>query len=241
MVKGARKKLISLKYYTNFIGEHYLYMPKIFSTATSERKNFYKNRLIQILFISFLIIWFSLYFNCIDTTDWFIENILVFIFVIYITINYKRFKFSDISYICFFLFLSLHLYGAQYAYTKNPLGGWLQNEYHLWRNPYDRIVHFSFGFLLVYPLRDFLVNRLNIKGKWQYILPVEITLSLACIFELIEWTVAEVATKETGETYVATQGDVWDAHKDIALAVVGAAITMFVTYLINKNKKTIPQ
>ena len=140
-------------------------------------------------------------------------------------------------YLCFFLFLFLHIYGAQYAYTKNPLGEWLQNSYHLWRNPYDRIVHFSFGLFLAYPLRDFLINRINVKGKWQYILPIEITLSLACIFELIEWMVAEFTTKETGETYVATQGDVWDAHKDIAVAVVGAAITMLTVYIINKKKK----
>ena len=76
------------------------------------------------------------------------------------------------------------------------------------------------------------------KGRWQYILPVEITLSLACIFELIEWTVAELTTKETGETYVATQGDVWDAHKDIALAVAGAAITMLALFIYRRQKKS---
>ena len=208
-----------------------------FSTASLPPIAFANNRLLKILLIAFILTWVALYFNCIDRTDWFIENILVFIFAVFITLSYKHFRFSDASYICFFLFLLLHIFGAQYAYTKNPLGGWLQNTYHLWRNPYDRIVHFSFGLFLSYPLRDVLINRLHVKGKWQYILPVEITLSLACIFELTEWMVAALTTKETGETYVATQGDVWDAHKDIAVAVLGAAITMLVIYFYNRKKK----
>ena len=207
-----------------------------FSTASVTRTAFANNRLLQILATSFVVTWFVLYFNCIDTTDWFIENILVFLFAIYVMVYYRSFKFSDASYTCFFLFLLLHIFGAQYAYTKNPLGAYLQDTYQLWRNPYDRIVHFSFGLFLCYPIRDLLINKLNVKGKWQYILPVEIVLSLATIFELIEWTVAEVTTKETGETYVATQGDVWDAHKDIVVAVLGAAITMTVVYLYNRKK-----
>jgi len=207
-----------------------------FSTASLTRTAFSTNRLLQILVITFVIVWFALYFNCIDTKDWFIENILVFLFAIYVMINYRHFKFSDASYACFFLFLLLHIFGAQYAYTKNPLGSYFQTAYQLWRNPYDRIVHFSFGLLLSYPLRDILINKVNVKGKWQYILPVEIIISLACTFELIEWMVAELTTKETGETYVATQGDVWDAHKDIAVAIAGAAITMTAVYFYNRKK-----
>jgi putative membrane protein len=68
-------------------------------------------------------------------------------------------------------------------------------------------------------------------------LPIEIAFSLGTIFELIEWGVAEFSTSATGETYVATQGDVWDAHKDIALAAVGAAVTMLVTYVCKRFVK----
>lgn len=208
-----------------------------FSTATSGvRTPFKQNKLLISLLVLFVAAWALFFTYNLDRTDWFIENILVFLFFIYMFSSYKRFRFSDMSYLCFFLFLLLHIFGAMYAYTHNPLGAWLKDSFHLWRNPYDRIVHFSFGFLLAYPLRDILINRAGVKGRWQYMLPVEITLSLACIFELIEWGVAECTDKVTGETYVATQGDVWDAHKDIAVAVVGAGITMFVLYLYNKNR-----
>lgn len=209
------------------------------TTATQQsRTSFLQNRYLLSFTGIFVAAWFFFYSKNVDHTDWWIENILVFMFWIYMVVTYKRFKFSDWSYLFFFLFLLLHTFGAMYAYTHNPVGDWMKQQWNLWRNPYDRIVHFSFGLLLAYPLRDKLMNSAGVKGKWQYILPVEIILSLACIFELIEWGVYAVTPKETGENYVATQGDVWDAHKDIAVAVVGAAITMFVVYLYNKRKRS---
>ncbi len=212
-------------------------MPVIFTTATSlHRTSFKKNTFLWVLITLFAISWFYMLANCINLQDWYIENLLVFLYIIFAVFNYRQYVFSNLSYLFIFLFLLLHTYGAMYAYTQNPVGEFFQNTYKLWRNPYDRIVHFSFGFLLAYPLHEYLKNRLQVKGRWQYILVCEIILSLACTFELIEWTVAELTTKETGETYVATQGDVWDAHKDIVLALLGAAITMIVLYIFRKKK-----
>jgi putative membrane protein len=210
------------------------------TSATSQyRTPFLKNTILLSIVFVFWSIWVYRFYNNADTLDWWLENLLVIIFTIYIVLNYRKFQFSDISYFCFFCFLMLHIYGAQYAYTQNPLGEYFQNNYQLKRNPYDRLVHTSFGLFLVYPLREILIAKFNIKSIWQYILPLEFILSLACIFELIEWAVAELTTDEIGNTYVATQGDVWDAHKDIAVAVVGAAFTMFFVYIIKKRKKKV--
>ncbi len=208
------------------------------TTSSSITKTAFKqNKFLWLIAVLFLVSWFYMFGNCIDLLDWYIENILVFIFIFYAVFTYKKYQFSNLSFLCIFLFLLLHIYGAMYAYTKNPVGEFFQNKYSLWRNPYDRVVHFSFGFFLVYPLHEYLKNKLNVKNGWQYVLACEIILSLACIFELIEWTVAELTTKETGETYVATQGDVWDAHKDIVLAVFGAVITMTTLFLYRKLKQ----
>jgi putative membrane protein len=75
-----------------------------------------------------------------------------------------------------------------------------------------------------------LIHKFKVSSKAARLLPIEIAFSLGTVFEMIEWGVATVTTKETGETYVATQGDVWDAHKDILLAAIGAAVCMFITY-----------
>lgn len=124
------------------------------------------------------------------------------------------------------------------SYTHNTVGEWLKEQYHLWRNPYDRFVHFNFGFLMVIPIWDYLVHRWAAPKNWSYLLACSLLFCLATFFELIEWFVAAVSDKETGETYVATQGDVWDAHKDIALAWLGAAIMMSALYLyLKRNSK----
>lgn len=209
-----------------------------FTTASSAvRINLKNNKFFWLLTFLLMGYWIYGWFNCIDRQDWIIENLLVVICLSLLVMTRKWHRFSDLSYLCIFIFVLLHLYGAFYAYTQNALGAWLQNRFHLWRNPYDRIVHFSFGLFMAYPFRELLINRFNVKGRATWLLPVEIAFSFGTIFELIEWGVAETTTKETGETYVATQGDVWDAHKDIAMAAIGAAICMLITYFFHLRKR----
>jgi putative membrane protein len=170
-----------------------------------------------------------------DRINFYIENILVITALFLLVFTAKRFRFSNTGYTCIFIFLMLHLYGAQYAYTANPVGEWLQTQFTLERNPYDRIVHFSFGLLLVYPARDFMTQHLNFTGRAGWFLPAELILSLAAAFELAEWAVADIIFPAHGASYVATQGDIWDAQKDIFLAVVGAAITLSIAGLAKKH------
>lgn len=201
------------------------------TARSADRTPLTRNKLTLLLTALLLIYWIYGWFNCIDLQDWIIENLLVVICLAILVVSRKWHRLSDLSYLCIFLFVMLHLYGAFYAYTQNALGGWLQNRFNLWRNPYDRIVHFSFGLLMAYPFREILINRFKVSAKASWLLPVEIAFSFGTIFELIEWGVSVVTTKETGETYVATQGDVWDAHKDIALAASGAAVCMLITFI----------
>lgn len=194
------------------------------SYLNSERKSYGKNILFQALCLMFLLTWISFYFTARDVQDWWIENILVILFALGLILSQKRFTFSDTSLIFIFLFLLLHVYGARMAYTQNELGEFFKNKWHLTRNPYDRIVHFSFGFLMAYPFADFLHNKFAVAKKHVFILVTMAILCLATVFELIEWGVAACTDKITGETYVASQGDPWDAQKDIILALIGAIL-----------------
>ena len=174
--------------------------------------------------VFFCIIWLYLYKTAQDHTDWWIENILVILFFAWLFFSRRRFVFSDTSLVFIFGFLVLHLYGAQGAYTHNGFGELLKAHFHLWRNPYDRIVHFSFGFLMAYPMLDIFSRWLGKERKGLFLTVNMAILSLATIFELIEWGVAAFTDKATGETYVATQGDPWDAQKDIIMALIGSLI-----------------
>jgi putative membrane protein len=209
---------------------------QITTFLNSERVGFTKNNIYKAIAGVFVIIWIAFYITALDKTDWWIENILVFIFIATLAATHKRFLFSDISIVFLFLFLFVHIYGAQAAYTHNAMGEFFRETWELKRNPYDRIVHFSFGFLLAYPAIDLLYNKYAVPQRWVGTITNMGILCLASIFELIEWGVAEFTTKETGETYVATQGDVWDAQKDIILALIGSMIvTTFIKYFLRRD------
>jgi putative membrane protein len=176
----------------------------------------------------FILCWLYFFKNATDPKDWWIENILVLLFLFILFITRKQFRFSSLSLLFIFFFLVLHIYGAEGAYTQNRLGLFLRDSLHLARNPYDRIVHFSFGFFMAYPVLDLCKNKLRVNEHILLLFVNMAILCLATIFELIEWGVAAFTDKVTGETYVATQGDPWDAQKDIILALVGSLIvTLF--------------
>ena len=98
----------------------------------------------------FLILWINTFIGTTDLNNWFLENTLTFLFLAFLVITFRRYQFSDLSYLLIFVYICLHVYGAKYTYAENPLGYWLKDVFHTTRNFYDRIVHFSFGFLLAY-------------------------------------------------------------------------------------------
>ena len=103
------------------------------------------------------------------------------------------------------------------------------------RNMFDRLVHFAYGLLLAYPIREMFLRIGNVRGFWGYFLPLDLTMSTSMLYELIEWGAAEYFGGDLGMAYLGTQGDVWDAHKDMALASLGALIAMIATALINSH------
>ncbi|MBI2651818.1 DUF2238 domain-containing protein, partial [Candidatus Woesearchaeota archaeon] len=77
----------------------------------------------------------------------------------------------------------------------------------------------------------------GVKGFWGYYLPLDVMAAFSMIYELIEWAVALVFGGELEMTYLGTQGDIWDAHKDMALATLGALISMVIVAFINYRYK----
>lgn len=209
-----------------------------FTNAISlERIPFLKNVLLLIISFIFCIFWITTFIWTTDIPNWFLENALVFISIIVIISTYRKFQFSDLSYLLVFLYLLLHIYGSKYTYAENPFGYWLKDIFGMQRNQYDRIVHFSFGFLLAYPLRELFLIGFQFPKWVAWTLPIEITLSISAFYELIEWGVADLFFKEQGVAYLGTQGDVWDAQKDIFLAFIGAITATTIISTIKKYGK----
>jgi putative membrane protein len=208
-------------------------------TTTSQllRIGLKQNLLLKIVLPLFTVVWLSTLIGTTNFTNWMMENTLVVIFLSVLVYSYRYFKFSDLSYAFIFVYLCLHIYGAKHTYALNPFGFWLKDILHLERNPYDRIVHFSFGFMLAYPMRDFFFNKMQFPNWVCWILPVEITLSFSCLYELIEWAVADVFFPEQGADYLGSQGDIWDAQKDMFLAFVGSMLILVLTYIMKRILK----
>ena len=187
--------------------------------------------------LEFLILAVSPY----DRGDWMLENVLAVLFVTVLSTSYKKFPLSRISYTLIFLFMCLHEIGAHYTYAKVPYDrflfdsfGFSLNDFMGWkRNHFDRLVHFLFGLLLAYPIRELYCRIAGSKGFWAYFFPLELTMAASMLFELFEWGAAELFGGDLGIAYLGTQGDVWDAHMDMALASLGAFLAMSITLMIN--------
>jgi len=179
--------------------------------------------------------------------DFVLEHIFTVLFVAFLWWNHRRFRLSNLSYTAIFVFMCLHVIGAHYTYSEVPYEEWgrglaswfgardfsIQALFGFERNHYDRLVHFCFGLLMAYPVREIFIRIVRVRGFWGYYLPLDVMMSLSVVYELIEWGVAVVVGGDVGQSYLGTQGDEWDAQKDMALATLGGFIAMTVTALVN--------
>lgn len=189
----------------------------------------------------FIVPWILLALEPYDRKDWALENFLSVLFVLLLVFTSKRFPLSRISYTLIFLFLLLHTVGSHYTYAKVPYDAWsmqwfgfsINETLGFERNHFDRVVHFLYGLLLAYPIREVFIRIADVKGFWGYFLPLDLAMSTSMLFELFEWAAVMVFGGDLGVAYLGTQGDVWDAHKDMLLASIGALITMSVTAFVH--------
>jgi len=206
--------------------------------ATSVARSSRYPLILLLLFITYAGAWA---YRPVDVKDWALENALAALFVVALVVSYRRFPLSNVSYTLIFVFLCLHTIGAHYTYSLVPYDAWAReltgttvNGVFGWqRNHFDRLVHFLFGLLLAYPVRELFCRIAGARGFWGYYLPLDLTMSFSMLYELIEWAAAMALGSDLGQAYLGTQGDEWDAHKDMALATLGAVLSMTVVALIN--------
>jgi putative membrane protein len=163
--------------------------------------------------------------------DWFLENILTTLALLVLIVSFRRLPLSDITYLLLFLFLVMHAVGGHYTYSEVPLGFWLQEALGLARNHFDRLVHFCFGFLLFYPMREVIIRIVTHNSFHAGLFAVSLNAMASGLFEIIEMVIAIIVNPEAGIAYLGTQGDEWDAQKDMALAFGGSLIALFLTEL----------
>jgi putative membrane protein len=185
------------------------------------------------LLAAFAMTWIWAAINPHFPQDWLLENILVVIFVPLLLLAGRYFKLSDTSYTLITSGQIIHLVGAHYTYSEVPFGYTLQQWFGADRNMYDRLVHFSFGLLMAYPVREVFMRVARVRGFWALYFPLDLTFAFSAIYEIIEWIAAACVDPAAGIAFLGTQGDVWDAQKDMLLAGLGAFIAMCITAAVN--------
>ena len=186
--------------------------------------------------VVFAAVWTALAIAPRYRADWFLENIPTFIGVPAAIVGYRYFRFSNRAYVQATIFLVLHTIGSHYTYSEVPLGGWMRDTLGLARNHYDRLVHFAFGLLMVRPIRELGFRRRREPGPFALCyFSVAGAAMWSLLYEVTEWLVASTVDPAAGTAYLGTQGDPWDAEKDMALAVTGAVIAAVVDWVLARR------
>lgn len=172
-----------------------------------------------------------------------LQHLGTLILLIPLIIDLKKQKLYISTYICFSIYIVLHIIGARYIYSYVPYDKWLYtifgftlaDIFQFSRNNYDRFIHFSFGLLLFPYFYQIIKNKIT-KTK-KIIIAWLILQTLSMFYELFEWSLTMIMSQEAAENYNGQQGDIFDAQKDMALAMAGSTIMVFAFFIKNKTKK----
>src|SRR5215510_2607529 len=157
-----------------------------------------------------------------DYFTWVLEVFPALLALLALALTYSRFQFTTFVYALIFLHACILFVGGHYTYAEVPLFNWIRDHFHLARNDYDRLGHFAQGFVPALVAREVLLRRkIVLRGGWLFFIVWSICLAISAAYELLEWRVS-VATGSAGDSFLGTQGDIWDTQEDMATAALGA-------------------
>jgi len=165
---------------------------------------------------------------------WVAEVIPVVIVFALLVITFKEFRFSNVSYALMAFWLFWHTVGGHYTFAHVPFG-WITDLFGFERNHFDRIGHFSVGFY-AYPLAELATRKRWCGAVLAGFLGVFFIMSIAAGYEIVEWWFAEVVGGGAGIEFLGSQGDVWDAQKDMLADTLGALFTIALFWLIRPDR-----
>jgi putative membrane protein len=193
-------------------------------------KNTFLNWLLGIYVVLFAV----LAINPTDRPTWFAENLTVWIIVAVLLVLYARnIRFSNTAYAFMFVLIYLHTIGGHYTFSQVPFD-WVTDTFNFSRNHFDRMAHFSVGFYAFAIAEWLFVKRLVSNKFLLFTYPIFAIATIAMTYELIEWIYAIDATAESVQNYLGSQGDIWDAQKDMLADTLGAIFATTVFFFTHK-------
>ena len=167
-----------------------------------------------------LFIWSAI--NPFEYFTWFLEVLPAIIGIVVLILSFKRFRFTNLVYTLIFIHAAILIIGGHYTYAEVPLFDWLQDTFNQSRNNYDKVGHFAQGFVPAMIARELLIRKqVILKHSWLNFIIVCIALAISATYEFIEWGVS-LSTGEGGDSFLGTQGYIWDTQSDMLYATIGA-------------------
>jgi len=192
----------------------------------------YYSHILALLFFLFFIF---LGINPFDRSVWIVEVIPVIGVYLILLFTYKKFQFTNISYSLMVLWLVWHTIGAHYTFANVPFD-FITNLFNFERNHFDRVGHLVIGFY-AYPMAEFLTRKNYINASLASLFGLFFIMSIACSYEIIEWAYAVLEGGNTGLEFLGSQGDIWDAQKDMLADTIGAIISLCLFWYIRPDKR----
>ena len=157
-----------------------------------------------------------------DYFTWILEVFPALIGIALLFATHRRFPLTPLLLVLLALHAIILMVGGHYTYAKVPLGFWMQDAFGFARNHYDRIGHLAQGFVPAILAREVLIRRRVVNGGgWLFVIVVSICVAFRALYELLEGAVS-IASGSAGDSFLGTQGDIWDTQKDMFLATIGA-------------------
>ncbi len=191
--------------------------------------------LISLLIVySIVLIWSII--NPHDYFTWILESFPALIGSIILILTFNKFRFTNLVYTLILIHSCILFVGAHYTYAEVPLFHWIREIFQQSRNNYDKVGHFAQGFVPALITRELLLRKNVIhKTGWLNFIIVSICITISACYEFIEWGVS-IVSGEAGDSFLGTQGYIWDTQSDMLFAAVGAIVGLVLLSKIHNHQ-----
>ena len=183
------------------------------------------NRFPHILAVVYVIFWVVLAINPYSRAVWVAENLPVIGVFLFLALTFRAFRFSNLAYGLMAIWLFWHTLGGHYTFERVPFG-FITDWFGFERNHFDRVGHFTVGFY-AYPIAEYLTRKgLSPSRVVTFLFGLFAIMSVAAAYEIIEWWYAAWEGGDAGAAFLGSQGDIWDAQKDMLMDTLGAVFAL---------------
>ncbi len=192
------------------------------------------NKFLYWLLGIYAVLFTVLAFNPIERHTWFVENLTVWIILAFLLgFYFFKIKFSKTALVMMFILIYLHTIGGHYTFALVPFD-WVTKFFGFSRNHFDRIAHFSVGFY-AFAVAEWIWTKKMVSNKFLlFTYPLFLIATIAMSYEIIEWLYAAKSSAADAMAYLGSQGDIWDAQKDMLSDTLGAVFAMLMFFTVHK-------